>query len=94
MVTLQDLKRVAVSSGKEVGKEFVDYNKKCNDVIDIIYDKVIELMSKDTKINPIKKKAVVKGVIFMKEPTKEYIAGMTKDEARDVITKILEIAKE
>jgi hypothetical protein len=51
-------------------------------------------MSKDIKVNPIKKRAVVKGVIYMKEPTKEYIASMTKNEAKDVITKILEIARE
>lgn len=36
MVTIQDLKRAAASSGKEVGKEFVDYNTKCNKIIDIM----------------------------------------------------------
>lgn len=93
MVTMQDLKRAVAISGKEVGKEFVDYNTKCNKIIDIIYDKVIELMSKDTKVNPIKKKAVVKGAIYIKEPIKEYIAGMPKEDAKDVMLRVLEIVK-
>lgn len=93
MVTIQDLKRAAASSGKEVGKEFVDYNIKCNQVIDIIYDKVIELMSKDAKINPVKKKAIVRGAIWIKEPIKEYIVGMPKEDARDVISRVLEIVR-
>lgn len=93
MATIQDLKKIAASSGKEVGKEFIDYNIKCNQIIDIIYDKIIELMSKDKKVNPIKKKAVVKGAMYIREPIQEYIFEMPKDDARDVIMKILEIAR-
>lgn len=94
MVTMQDLKKAAVSSGKEAGKQFIDYNMKCNQIVDVIYDKVLEMMSKDKKVNPIKKKAVVKGAIYIREPTKDYINQLTEEEAKDVIVRILKIAKE
>lgn len=92
-LTFENFRKMATKSAKDVSTDFTNYNKKCNDVIDIIYDKVIELMSKDAKINPVKKKAIVKGVIWIKEPIKEYIVGMPKEDARDVISRVLEIVR-
>jgi hypothetical protein len=90
MVTLQDFKKMASSNVASVS---VDYNMQCSQIIDVIYDKVLEIMSKDKKVGIAKRTFIINSAKVGKKPIKEYIDSMPNNDARDVITKIELIIK-
>lgn len=90
MVTLQDFKKMAASNVSSVS---VDNNMQCSQIIDVIYDKVLEIMSKDKKVGIAKRTFIVNSAKIGKKPIKEYINSMPNSDARDIITKIELIIK-
>ena len=90
MVTLNDLRKLAVSN---VSQTTGDYNKQCSQIIDVIYDKVLEIMGRDKKVGVAKRTFIVKSAQVGKQPIKEYIQSMPNDDAKDVIKRIELIIK-
>jgi hypothetical protein len=90
MVTLQDLKRVASSN---VASTSADYNVQCSQIIDVIYDKVLEMMGKDKNVGIAKRTFIVNSAKIGKKPIQEYVYKMPDREAKDVIKRIELIIK-
>lgn len=98
MITFEDLKNKAklkeLSSDRDksiIEKNIfsgISPNVKCANLVDIIFDKIIDLMKKDEKISGVKKYAVVKGAENLKDPVKKYILlDMSADDAVDMVEK-------
>lgn len=95
MITFDDLKRKVISAKSEippdinlVGSEKIGNppNIKCANLIDIIFDKIIELMSKDEKKSKGEKYVVVKMAKNFKDPVKKYILlNMSSSDATDMV---------
>lgn len=63
-------------------------NEKCVNLIDIIFDKILDLMSKDAKKNRIEKGIIIRGATNLKDPVKRFIMlNMSIDDAKDVLDK-------
>jgi hypothetical protein len=90
MVTLQDLRKAAISS---VVSANADYNDQCSQIIDVIYDKVLEMMGRDKKVGVAKRAFIINSAKYGKQPIQEYINEMPDDDARDVIKRIEIIIK-
>lgn len=90
MVTLNDIRKLAVSN---VASTTADYNVQCSKIIDVIYDKVIEMMKRDKKVGIAKKTFIINSAKIGKQPIKEYIYSMPEDDAKDVIKRIELIIK-
>jgi hypothetical protein len=90
MVTLQDLRRAAASS---VTTANADYNSQCSQIIDVIYDKVLEIMGRDKKVGVAKRTFIINSAKIGKDPIKKYINLMPDNDARDVIKRIELIIK-
>lgn len=86
MVTIDEVRKMATSS-------VADYNSQCTQIIDVIYDKVLEIMNKDNKVGRAKKEFITRSAKIGKQPIKEYIYLMPRDDAKDVIRKIELIIK-
>lgn len=90
MVTLEDLRRRVASN---VASTTGDYNIQCSKIIDVIYDKVLEMMGRDKKVGMAKRTFIINSAKIGKRPIKEYIQAMPDDDAKDVIKKIELIIK-
>jgi S-adenosylmethionine synthetase len=90
MVTLDELRRAAASS---VSSAHVDHNSQCSQIIDVIYDKVLEMMNKDKKVGVAKRTFIVNSAKIGKAPIQKYISLMPNNDARDVIKRIELIIK-
>lgn len=86
MVTIDEVRKMATSS-------VADYNSQCTQIIDVIYDKVLEIMKKDNKVGVGKRTFIVNSAKIGKKPIQEYIYSMPRDDAKDVIRKIELIIK-
>lgn len=87
---LEDIARVAKQSSSLSHDKSYIYrktpNERCVNLIDILYDKIIELMSKDTKKRDIEKMIIIKGAQNLRGPVKKFIMiDMSIDDAKDVL---------
>jgi hypothetical protein len=63
-------------------------NQACSMIVDIIFDKTIYLMEKDNKTSKFYKSIVVSTVNKGREPIKNYLMSLDRDEAVDIIRKM------
>jgi len=86
---LKDFDNVA-----NIRKKEMRYNIVCYEIIDIIFDKVIEIMNKDKSIGGFSRNMVVKSAKNMKGPIKKYVLKMDSSDASDIIKKIDNMIKD
>lgn len=63
-------------------------NVVCANITDIIFEKTMELVNKDNTMNVFTKSLIISTVKKIKEPTKEYLLKMSRNEANDILDKI------
>lgn len=63
-------------------------NEKCANLVDIIFDKILDLMSKDTKKSSIEKSFIIRGAKNLKDPVKRFIMlNMSMEDAKELVDK-------
>jgi hypothetical protein len=91
MVSIEDIKKAAISKSINEKINEKSNNIDCTLVIDVIFGKIMHLMEVDDKLPWYKKKAVLGGAKSLKEPVKDYLMDMPPNEAADVVNKIRNI---
>lgn len=61
-------------------------NERCVGIVDVIFDKILDLMSKDTKKSGIEKRIIVSGAKGLKGSVTKYIMlELSMDGAEDIL---------
>lgn len=85
----EDLARAAkspVSNSAHIRSYRKTSNEKLANLVDIIFNKILDLMGKDMSKNSIEKMIIIKGAQNLKPSTKKYIMlNMSMDDARDIV---------
>ncbi len=96
---LEDIARAAKQSqlsAKHLASSSLSYNnkyrktpnEKCVNLIDIIFDKILDLMSRDAKKSWVEKSIIIRGATNLKDPVKRFIMlNMSIEDAKDVLDK-------
>ncbi len=63
-------------------------NSSCAMIIDIIFDKVSEILNNDKKISGFSRSFITRLIKKGKIPIQDYVENMDKKEAEDIIIKI------
>ena len=69
----------------------MDNKESCVKIVDIIFDKIVELMSKDKRMNMFQKSLIVGSAKNIKEPCKRYIYEMNNNDAQDIVDRIKKV---
>ncbi len=78
LVILDDIKKLNVDNP----------NEKCGIMIDIIFNKIIDVMNKDKKTSGFEKALVVSTTKRVAPGIKKYVLELPKEDAQDIIDKI------
>jgi hypothetical protein len=66
-------------------------NQSCTIIVEVIINKVIELMEKDRTMAGLQKTMIIRTAERSKEPIKRYLLELNEEDAQDIIKKIKDI---
>lgn len=86
MITFEDLKNKSDQSSNISNIYYKTPNERCAGIVDAIFDKILDLMSKDKKKSGLEKKIIVGGAKSLKGSVTKYIMlDLSMNDAEDIL---------
>jgi hypothetical protein len=94
-----DDKRVGGEDPSKAGRGKVsitpqDANHSCAQIVDVVFDKLVELMDRDGRLDPLRREFVVTAAQKVRGPVKEYVLAMSAEDAKDIVERVRGIVEQ